>query len=385
MNRPVEKPMKTNSFFNTKKIIGFIIWSMILIVLISVALRFVVNIKFRDLSFALSSSLKQNSYWLWFSFSFAIFNFCFTIFTRFIVYWVKIREYKIKIKWYEWVEFLVVSLFIQTITPFSFGSEPYAIWWLKNRNLPIRYSAIIISLNTILWSFGQFLVTWPSFIYFSVVNSRIILSGKISFVYWLIFIGLIVDVAMMLFIFALSYSRHMHIFTSRIFNAIKRVLKMNYLTNSEITTKYFDQAQFKIEFKKELLKLNNLFILCLNILYAIFSYFAFVFFNILFNENYLSGDWVQIFNIVNIATTANNFVPIPSTEGTLQFSINELINFCHTANLINKIAVRNSLFLWRFFGPYLWLILGVLFGTIISVKKIIFYLKNHKLKSWFKF
>ena len=75
-------------------------------------------------------------------------------------------------------------------------------------------------------------------------------------------------------------------------------------------------------------------------------------------ENISFSDW---FNYTNIAVTANNWIPIPGAEGTLQILIITFINGINTnVDNVFKENVNNIIFVWRIFTFYLPAVIGMI-------------------------
>lgn len=90
-------------------------------------------------------------------------------------------------------------------------------------------------------------------------------------------IGLVVDLLMMFLIFALNYSRHLHVFLSKIFNQIKAMLRLKHMTGHEIVDKYKVNAFYKKEFKETLLSKSSFVILLVMAGFAVIPYLFFLF------------------------------------------------------------------------------------------------------------
>lgn len=347
---------QNNNFFTIKKVVVLSLWSLLLIAIVIVSLKLIIKVDLQKLN-EIKSAYHN---WLLILIAFAIGYYLYSIFCRLITFWMKIHPIAPHINLWSWIEFSLISIFIQIITPFSIGSEPYAIWWLKQKRVSIKDSTVIVGLNLCLWSFSQVIITWPSFIWFTIKNASLISQKTISWPYWLILAGLLVDLGMMCFVFALNYSRHIHVLCSQIYNQSKKWLHFSsYLNKHQIVRKYKSYAFYKKEFKKQILQKNTLVILGINIAYALVSYCLFV----LFYCNYTSGtnpNFMELFHIINITTTANNFSPSPSGEGSLQAILKDFLTG-HANN--DQGQINNTIFLWRFsivYGVFIFSLTGII-------------------------
>lgn len=362
------KTFNNKGFFAPKKVMILAVWSVILIAIITVSSRYVINVDFNKMK---EFKGDHNGYkWLGWSLLLAGGYFFYSIFGRIITFWIKVRKVAPKIAVHSWFEFAVISIFIQIITPFSIGSEPYAVWWLKRKGVPLKNAVIVIGLNSFLWSFSQVLLTWPSFLFFTINNQDKIAANQISWAYWLVVIGLVVDVFMMFLIFALNYSRHLHVFLSKIFNQIKSLLRLKHMTGQEIVDKYKVNAFYKKEFKQALLSKSSIVILFVMAGFAVIPYLSFLFLYHSYDPNVNS--W-EVYHIINIVATANNFLPLPGGgEGSIQYILKELLQSTLAGNISN---INNSVFLWRAVTAYSLFFLGavsiLIVGIVKAIRKII--------------
>ncbi|WP_391591756.1 Lysylphosphatidylglycerol synthase / glycosyltransferase family protein [[Mycoplasma] cavipharyngis] len=357
--------LNNNQFFNRKKIIGIVIWTIVLIVLIALVLKFILDLDFRSFVNNLKLINNQNDHFLLSAILLSVFYFCFAIYARIFNYAIKLKkELKNKVRWYEWLNFSVVGTFLQIITPFSIGSEPYFVWWLSRKGVNKQKIGSVVGINLMTWSLVQTIVTWPSFIVYSINHATEINNGQITLIYYLMLLGLFVDILMMCLIFSINYSRHIHVIISRFTNYCRKWLKLEYLTKNQIEEKYVLNSLYKKAFKKELLQWSSLVIMFNHLIMALLTYVIFVLFYFSFNH-VSTNRWPTIFNIVNIATTANNFVPIPNTEGTLQLTLQNLLN------TTEKNDIASTIFGWRFFTSYASFIFGLGWISVLGLKTII--------------
>ncbi|UUD37753.1 lysylphosphatidylglycerol synthase domain-containing protein [Mycoplasmoides fastidiosum] len=319
-----------------------------------------------------------------------------SIINFFIVFLVRILNYSIKLRkvvhekisYFDWIKHSFVGVFMQMITPFSIGSEPYFVWWLSRKGVSRQKIGTIIGTNLLAWSAMQTIITWPSFIAYSVDNSAAIVSGQVTYIYYIVMFGLLIDITMLALIFGINYSRRIHVAISSTIHFFRKILKMKYITREEIVEKYKNNASYKIAFRKEILEWDTLILVFNNFVATMLLYVIFVLFYYGFNP--FSGaliPWNTMFNIINIGTTANNFVPIPNVEGTLQFTLNGLVSFSeiiNNADLNNQIA--NSIFAWRFFTNYLIFAVSLIFivflGSYFFTKKTIKYRRKKLNRSF---
>ncbi len=179
-------------------------------------------------------------------------------------------------------------------------------------------------------------------------------------------------------------------------------MKKNYLTKEEIIQKYTVDSVFKDKFTKELKawKLNAQVIIANSICTCMMYCSVFLALSLLGTIEPTITNSDLIFNITNVAVTANNFIPIPGAEGTLQFTIIGLVSTLGekmtTANgspitSSNLEAFTNSLNqpigLWRICTNYLLFIFAVIFVSGYYGYKllIIHFRKIHHIETKTKF
>ncbi len=264
--------------------------------------------------------------------------------------------------------FLFLKVYvINSITPFASGAEPYCIYWMKTRGANIEDANAISLVSTVLAGFTEIIITIPSFIYISTFYGSITQTPIGLTIYWFIFAGLCINFIIMGSFFAIGQSKHIHIWISTAFNFILRKLGRKYLSKEEIRQKYAVDNVFKKKFMKELkeYKLNALIVLS-NALVTCSTYLA-VFLSMacmgVIQPSINNSDY--LFNITNVAVTANNFIPIPGAEGTLQITIITLSSIFKDLGLAGQENnITQSIALWRIFTNYSPLLFG---GILISL------------------
>ncbi|AGX88865.1 lysylphosphatidylglycerol synthase domain-containing protein [Mycoplasma parvum] len=304
-----------------------------------------------------------------------------------------------KISFIEWLKLHSISFLIRSVTPFSIGSEPYIIWWLKKRGIPLRRGASIVSALTISWFLSQGIITWPSFIYLNLQGNWTKNQPDLKY-YWMMVSGLLIDFISTAFVFSISYSKRVHYFfsiTKYKFNALFRI--PNTLTIFDIKWKYLSNKKFKKNFIRTFFNIVTFRAIFVFTIQNILNYSLFALFSSSINNNW--SNFFNNFHIINISTTSNNFVPTPGSEGSIQFTIdkmNKLFSLNGGSQVENGKTSENSnklnetIFLWRWSQKYQPLLLSSLFLFIYYlnfwIKKRInkFHLKKSicpELTSWY--
>ncbi|MGL5246423.1 MAG: lysylphosphatidylglycerol synthase transmembrane domain-containing protein [Mycoplasmoidaceae bacterium] len=368
-----------NVFFTKKRVIILFIATIFLIALSTTISIIFLKIDFNSLNKFFIEGFKQadNMFFLWL---FLMFAFpLFASFWRYIMFYVRLKKEKCNVKWYDWVFFIFIGAFLNAVTPFSIGSEPYTLFWLKSNGLETRKSLILLASTGIVGFFAQVFITWPSFF---VVCSSYGIYGNVeewSISFWLTFSGITFDLIAFFTIFALTYSKRIHFILNMAYYWLRKKLKMSYKTKEDIRIKYMQKAIFKKEFVEEMKNYKYyIFILFGSIVWNILMYSSIYFSFRLSGSNEDISFW-EWYNYTNIVYTANNWVPIPGAEGTLQILIITFINGMNTnVDNVFKENVNNIIFVWRIFTFYLSAIIGMI---CLPISARLFYKRiNRKFK-----
>lgn len=349
------------NFFNKKKIFFIILWLIVFIAIVALTIKFVLDIDIVTIIELIKSSYKDNKlFWLWvfLLIGFPIYN----VITRIWAYNYKLKKRKIFVKWYEWLSFSLISFFIGAITPFATGSEPYIIYWLKKRGLTYKESTALVISFSILNPFVQIVITWPSFFYMCSQYGDNMANMAWKGCFWAVFVGLFFDLMGALFFVLLGYSKNAHYWINLLINKFKKMFKMKYKEKEEIKEEYKKNKEFQKVFLAEMKDWKFIISLCLmSLVWNIFYYCCIIFSFNLLDPNF-SFNAFELFNYVNVSTTANNFIPIPGAEGTLQAVIVIFIknskDFTDIPHL-DKLA-NGSVYIWRAFTFYITSILGAI-------------------------
>lgn len=348
---------KQNKNFLSKKNILLMTIFFVVLIIVSVCVSvFFLGIKFSTISELTSHKLTlQKGLWLFL----IIFSLSYIITWNSFYLFKYAHDYGIKAKWWEWFVYGIVSIFFNSITPFALGSEPYRVYWLNKHGLNAQKSLLVISTTTIFWSAAQIVITWPSFIYISTKYYIISQTSSGLLAYWFTFAGMLIDLTMFSLIFLLSYSKKCHVFLNSIFNAILKKLKKPYKTKEEIISEYKDQAVFKKLYIQEMKKIKNIIWQGTGtILYSLAYYFSVYFsFRLIDIDIFSFGN---VFNVVNVAWTANNFIPIPGGEGTIQIILQKFLIAFQPNAIVDENQINAAIFVWRSFTFYLPTLAGLL-------------------------
>lgn len=388
MNNLTPQPEKSNSSsidnkaqkeFLTKRNIAFGIVFVIVLILISVFTSiFFLGINFNTFS-ELSSSNSLDSQKIGFLFGLIIGFFYQWIWNSFYIFFNS-RSFGVRANIFDWIVYGITNILINSITPFSLGSEPYKIYWLRRHGLSSRDALLVVSSTSVYFTATQIIVTWPSFIIVSTHYDVISSSSDGLIAYWFSFGGMMLDILVFSIFFSMSYSRHVHVLLGRIFNRFLKLIKKPYKTKEQLIEEFQTNASFKKAYIQEMKKWKHVIVQAVGTCgLALFQYFS-VYFSIQLLQTpvaYCYGVDV-VFNIANVAVSANNFIPIPGGEGTIQFVLQKFFLAWDPNNLTPESQDLNkAIFVWRCFQFYLPVVVGLLFFPYVLINHI---KKEKKLK-----
>ncbi len=369
--------LDSNDFFTKKRIImlfTFTIFTIIFSIVISI---FALKIDINEINNFFTKAYTNNPHfflWIFLLFLFPIYE----NFSRFFTLHLRIRKDGIKAKWWDWLLFVFIGPFLNAVTPFSTGNEPYTLFWLKTKGVDTKKSLLILSSMGFFHPLIQIIITWPSFLVISMNYGEFHTDPTWLLIYWVSFLGLIFNLIAFLSFFALVYSRRVHFALNSIYYWLRKKVRMSYKTKEEIKNKYIEKATFKNEFIQEIkdYKYYTYFIIQMivwNIIYYISIFFVYELssLSITTGSNISFWDW---FNYTNVAVTANNWVPIGGAEGTLQIAMITFLNSSIPPSAVEsaKTEIVSIIFIWRLFNFYIPGMLGFIcfpISAFIFIKK----------------
>ncbi|MES3518731.1 lysylphosphatidylglycerol synthase transmembrane domain-containing protein [Mycoplasmoides gallisepticum] len=307
---------------------------------------------------------------------------------QFLTLYIIARRYKVKARWYDWLIYALVSTLINNVTPFATGAEPYKVYWLVKNKVKLSDAITVVGATAIYWSIVQITVTWPSFIYISTNYNLLIESKNGIIAYWFSFFGMLVDFGIFTTFATAVFSVKFHLFVYKVVNKIRKLLKLKDLTEDK-RLEYVNQKKAFIKEFKHYWVVIFMFLFTASL--VLFQYSS-VYMSLVILDSKLTDlyNFIKVFNFSNVAITANNFIPIPGGEGTIQVTLElyfqslvdpsslsrEFISYFDSKAFNNDI--NNTIFLWRFALFYL----PTMIGIIPSLYEIIVYFKSlHKPKN----
>lgn len=347
-----------NVFFTNRKIFYFSSLFIVSIGLLALTIVFVLNIDLANLWRNLIKGISLNSYqWI-----FLVLQMLFPFFraaTSICFFYFSLKKYNLKASLWEWTYLSFGLIFIISITPSSIGSEPFIIFWLNRKIKNLQKSSSIVLASSFLGQSAAMAVTWPSFLWYCSTIDVWNLSQDNKVAFWFLVIGMIMDLFVLCTFFVLIFTKQTHYWMSILFHFFKKMLKMKYKSKSEIREEIVVKSSFKNEVLSQLKDIKISTITFFNFFIYNFLYYTIIYFSMALINGTNDLVFLQIFNYTNIATTANNFIPLPGSEGTLQLLLKILLTNTNTPVSI----INDSIFVWRFFTSQL----PALFGLVVFV------------------
>lgn len=313
---------------------------------------------------------------------------------------MRYKHYLTNVKVREWINFGIITIFINSITIFALGSDPYKIWWMSKKGLRLSQATAIILSSGWVIQLTQMLLSYPSLgylIYMYFYNQPLFAhTYETNISMSLVCAGYCNDVLVFCALTILGYNLKLQFTIARIFNWIRKKIGMNYKSKEVLEEEFIAKSKFQKTFMKEIRSFEANFYVAFWTLFALLMYYFSMFFALELVVPYYPDERVKIvddsfwntYNFANVATVANNFIPIPGGEGTLQFV---LISFFNSTT--NKLAIpkdwdvsktiKQTVFLWRVFNYYLIIIFGSFYVLIVGIKILI--QKNKKRQELIKF
>jgi len=363
------------NYLNTKKFVFVSICIIISIVLIVLTIIYTLKINFSEFFSQLTTAFQTNQLapvWI----VLLLLYIPFKMYMQATVYLCRIRKLGVKVPFWNVLLYTLTLCFLSAISPANFLTDPYNAFWLRTHNIEMHKCSAITLCTMLIWHSTQLVVTLPSFAivctqYNSFVTSPV--QGSII-IFWCVIVGLSVDLISLGILIIFGVSKRIHMWISLLWNAIKKKIRMPYLTKHEAINKYMNQAMMQKEFKKHFCDAYlTAYCAIVILLHEIYFYLTVVFAIKLLADPSLQINVFGLFNAANVATTANKFIPIPGGEFTsekfLSVFTQVLGGISAPQDQIERL-VNNSVLIWRFDTTYLPSFIGI-FGFVIYLSDYI--------------
>lgn len=286
---------------------------------------------------------------------------------------LRLKQSNIVIKKSEYISHIMIVSFISLISPIPMITSAYVIYWLRHVGIKMSDAVAYGFFANFIGSITGIIVSLPAWIWV-LINTNTIWNydggpgiwlftyGKIT--YLLTFWGMGVYIIALLLQFSLGYSKKIHYFLSRTWNTIKKILHLEYHTKEQTQKQYLQDAHMKhlfISYFRNKKLLTQL--LAINIIGEIIGYvmvlLAFAYVNV--GENNLGNiDYWKMFNVINIASTANIMIPLPGGNGSYQIILQTLMATIGGVNMGNPPDFRPESIAMKFINN------GITINTLIA-------------------
>lgn len=364
-----------NIFLTKRRLIFFGVSFLVFIGLMIFALIGILNIDFISLFKNIGNELGKGNITILFFILVFIFPVIKVVQTAIIYYWF-CKNNKISVKFREAIYITLVYMFVLSITPSSLGGEPILIYWFRKKGATMQQAAAMVLINSTMGQAMGMLITWPSYIYLLTMYGSFIGTESGPFIFWFSTVGMSMDVIVLIGLIVTSMSSHAHYFFSLIFNWFLKFLKFKYKSADQIKNDLRNKKEFLIALKKEYRSYKIVIYICLSYFFMHALLYTQMYFSISLVFDYGQLNYSDIFNFTNIATTANNFIPLPGSEGSLQILLQAMLNLDTN---IEKIYINEGIFIWRFSSSYLINMITFVILIPATIKFVKKWNKNRKL------
>lgn len=256
-----------------------------------------------------------------------------------------IRDKKVDYKYNKSFKLTVITQFLNGITPFSTGGQPFQAYLLTKQNIKLFDAVAILVGDFVSYQFALiilsiFAISYNS--YYDLFNSNIVVNK-------LIILGFIVNIIIMIICVFFIYSKK--IMKKLMFKLIKFVGSIKFLNISEEKQeKLKEEINIFYDGARDLRNKSKLFFKS-----VIYNFFGLI---LLYLIPFIIIGSKNITVIKSIATSSlvmlfGNFIPIPGATGGLEYCFIQFFG-----EFIKGPALTSSMLLWRFFTYYFGMIAG---------------------------
>lgn len=269
---------------------------------------------------------------------------------------VFINEYKKDYTLKKSYSLTLIGQFLNGITPFQSGGQPFQIYMLKKDGVRISDST-----NAMIKDFLAFQIALILVGIFSIlINLNVNVFSKNIFLNGLIFLGFTINVVVLAFLLIISLAKKMGLKLSN--KLVHFFFKFNFVKKTGFTEERISQSLKHFYTTGRELEKNKISIIkgiLYNIIYLVLLYLVpFVIFNALgFSDVSILGSIVAVSFVMLIG----NFIPIPGATGGIEYSF---LQFFGTFS--SGVVLSGAMLIWRLVTYFLPMIIG--FITLLLKK-----------------
>lgn len=259
-----------------------------------------------------------------------------------------LKDYNNNYSLKEAYKLTLISQFLNGITPFQSGGQPFEIYLLKKQNVRITDST-----NALLKDFISFQIALIVIGIFSVIlNLKLNILSNVSYLNWVIFAGFMINIGVLIFLFIfLCAKKTGKKIGDKIVNFVFNLKFMNRFVKARKRAldgiEHFYNASDSLKKSKYKIFISAIF----NLFYLILLYLVplFVFMSLGYNKISILGSLVATSFVMIIG----NFIPIPGATGGIEYSFMQLFGNFATGPILSS-----AMLLWRAVTYFLAMVIG---------------------------
>lgn len=323
------------------------------IIILTIALLLVLYFALKDNFNEVLKQLSKVNVWI---FIFAVFVYIISLLFKSLSLHIFIKKYKKNYSLKRTCELTLIGQFLNGITPFQSGGQPFEVYLLKKQGFRISNSTSAMIKDFISFQIALILMGILALVSNQIFN----VVGSASYLNWLIIIGFFINVIVLLFLFLVTNTRKTSLkIINKLLDAIfklKIVSKLN-ITKEKILLGLSNFYESGSELKKD--KLRLLIAITYNLINLTLLYLIpFIVFNSIGCDSITPISSVVVTAFVMLI---GNFIPVPGATGGIEYGF-----ICFFSSFIaNKSVVSSAMLLWRFITYFL----GMLIGYVVLIFK----------------
>lgn len=260
-----------------------------------------------------------------------------------------IKNHKKDYPWKKTYELTLIGQFLNGITPFQSGGQPFQVYLLKKQGIRISDSTSAMIKDFISFQIALILMGVVAL----VSNKLFGVMAKQSYLNWLIGLGFIINVIVLLFLFLITSTKKTSLkIINKLLDAVFRlkIVKKTSITKERIMSGLSNFYESGIELRKDKLKL--FLAITYNVINLVLLYLIpFIIFKSIGCDSVTPFASVVVTAFIMLI---GNFIPIPGATGGIEYSF-----ICFFGSFISSKSILSSaMLLWRFVTYFLGMVIG---------------------------
>lgn len=268
-----------------------------------------------------------------------------------------LKNLREKVPFKKCIGYSFIGFYFSSITPSSSGGQPAQVYYMKKDDISISYSSLTLLIIAIVYQTVMLLYGLLMYLF-----KYTFITNNIGSIKWLLIYGFVVNVFIIVFIFAVIFSKN--IVTKFIKFIIHLLSKVKIIKNKDHTLSkiniHLDEYTHGAEYIKNnptlLLKVLGITFLQITAMYLI-PYFIYKAFGL---STYSIMDVISIQALLTIAVSS---LPLPGAVGATESSFMSLFKI-----FFSKELLLSAMLLSRGISFYAFLLLSSIITIIIHIK-----------------